>query len=83
VPALSLTVLTGAGAFAALAGARHVGLPSVVTLLAGMAAAVGLGLLAAWLAPALTLGPDGMRMRDTLRAQLRGRLRPTPAGGSV
>jgi hypothetical protein len=83
LPALSLTLLTAVAAFAVLAGARHVGLPPVVTLLAGAAAAGGIGLLAAWLAPALTLGPDGMRMRDTLRAQLRSRLRPTAAGGSA
>jgi O-antigen/teichoic acid export membrane protein len=83
LPALSLTLLTGAAAFAALAAARHVGLPPLLTLLAGTGAAAGIGLVSAWLAPEFTLGPDGMRMRDTLRTQFRGRLRPTPAGGSV
>ncbi len=83
LPALSLTVFVGAAAFAALAGARHLGLNPVLTLLAGSAAALGTGLLAAWLAPSATLGPDGIRMRDTLRAQLRSRLRPTTAGGSA
>ena len=83
LPALSLTVLSAAAAVAALAGARHLDLPPLLTLLAGSSAAAGIGLLAAWLAPAVTLGPDGIRMRDTLRAQLSTRIRPTPAGGSV
>ncbi len=83
LPAFSLTLLVGVVAFAVLTGARYLGLPPFVRLVAGSAAAVGTALLAAWLAPALMLGQHGMRMRDTLGAHLRSLRRPAPARGSA
>jgi hypothetical protein len=59
-------------------GTRHLGVPPVVSLIAGSAAAAGAIALAAWRAPALTLGESGTRMRDTLSAHLLARLRPSP-----
>jgi O-antigen/teichoic acid export membrane protein len=83
LPAIRLTLMAGGVAFAVASGTRHLGLPPLVVLVAGSAAALGGAVLAAWLAPGLTLGEHGMRVRDTLRAHLRGRLRPTPVGGSA
>jgi O-antigen/teichoic acid export membrane protein len=83
LPALRLTVLVGAITLAVAAGARHLGLPALVSLLAGAIAAGGTAVLSAWLAPTITLGEHGMRMRDTLRGHLLERLRPAALRGSA
>ena len=84
LPALSLTLLVGAGTFVTLAGTRYLGLPPVVRLAAGSAVAALTGFLAVWRAPTLMLGVHGMRMRDALHGHLRGMLRrPSPSQGSA
>lgn len=83
LPAFRLTMVVGAVTLAITAWTRHFGLPPVVCLLAGSAAAAGTGVLAAWRAPALTLGESGIRMRDTLSAHLLARLRHSPLRGSA
>lgn len=83
LPAIRLTVLVGGVALAVIAGSRQLALGPLVGLVAGLAAALGTAVLAGWLAPRLTLGEHGMRIRDTLRAHLRGRLRPTTVRGSA
>lgn len=81
LPALWLTLLVGAVTVGITAWTRYLGLPPVASLLAGSAAAAGSALLAAWLAPTLVLGDDGIRLRDTLRAYLLSRLRPARLRG--
>jgi hypothetical protein len=83
LPACGLTLLLGAVTWATTAGTRHAGLSPVLGLVGGAAAATGTAALAVWLAPSLTLGPHGMRMRDTLRAFLAARLRPGGLRGST
>jgi PST family polysaccharide transporter len=83
LPALWLTMLVGAFTLATMAGTRHLALPPLVGLLAGMAAAASTYVLAVLFAPGLVLGEHGMRMRDTLRAYLMGRLRPARMGRSA
>jgi O-antigen/teichoic acid export membrane protein len=83
LPALRLTMVVGAASVAAAVGARRLGLPPLVGLLAGTAAATGTAALSIWLAPTLALGQQGIRMRDTLRAHLLARLRPGRPGRSV
>jgi O-antigen/teichoic acid export membrane protein len=75
LPALRLAIIVGLVTLAMTAGARHLGLPPLAGLVAGAIAAAAAGVLAAWLAPMLFLGEYGMRMWDTLRAQL-AQLRP-------
>jgi O-antigen/teichoic acid export membrane protein len=82
-PAIRLTVVVGAVTIGLAAGTRHLGLPPIVTLVAGLAAAAGTGLLAAWWAPMLTLGEHGVRMRDTLRSHLLNRVSLARPGGSA
>jgi hypothetical protein len=82
-PAIRLTVAVGAVTIAIAAGTRHLGLPPVVTLVAGLAAATGTGLLAAWWTPMLMLGEYGVRMRDTLRSHLLNHLSLARPGGSA
>ena len=77
LPAVWLTIVVGAVALATMAGTRHLELPALVGLLAGMVAAAGTAVLAALFAPGLFLGEHGMRMRDTLRAYWQARLHPT------
>jgi O-antigen/teichoic acid export membrane protein len=83
LPAVRLTLILSAVTLATIAGARHLALPPLVSLLAGVTAAVGTAVLAAWLLPRLALGEQGMRMSHTLRAYLIARLRPAPFGGST
>jgi PST family polysaccharide transporter len=83
VPAIRLTTVVGAVTLAIVAGTRHLGLPPVVGLVAGSAGAAGAAMLAAWLAPTLSLGEHGMRMRDSLRTHLSDRLRPARVRGSA
>ncbi len=80
-PGLQLSLVVGAVTLATTATARHLGLPPVLGLVAGSVAAVGTAVLAAWLAPTLALGEDGIRMRETLRSHLLARLRPEGIGG--
>ena len=77
LPALWLTILVGGVTLATAAGARHLALHPLPSLLLGMVAAAGTTLLAAWFAPTIVLGEHGMRMRDTLRAYWLTRLHPT------
>ncbi len=75
LPAVRLAILVGLAALATTAGTRHLGLPPFAGLIAGAVAAAGVGALAVWVAPMFVLGEYGMRMRDTLRAQV-AQLRP-------
>jgi O-antigen/teichoic acid export membrane protein len=77
LPALRLTIVVGGITLAVMVGSRHLGLPPIAGLVAGAAAAAGTAVLAAWMAPTLTLGEHGIRMRDTLRGHL-ARLTPAP-----
>jgi PST family polysaccharide transporter len=83
IPAVRLTLLLAVVTLAVTAVTRGLGLPPTVGLLLGTAAAAGTAVLSAWLIPRLTLGENGIRMRDTLRDFVRARLRPAGAGGSV
>ncbi|HEY0351996.1 MAG TPA: oligosaccharide flippase family protein, partial [Gemmatimonadales bacterium] len=83
LPAVRLTILVGAVTLGIVTATRHLGLPVLLSLLAGVAAAGGTAVLAAWLAPGATLGEHGIRMRDTLRGHLLDRLRPAPLRGSA
>jgi PST family polysaccharide transporter len=83
LPAIWLTMAVGGVTLALMVGTRHVGLPPVVSLVAGSTAAVLTALLAVWLAPTLTLGEHGIRMRDLLSTRLLNRLRPMRARGSA
>jgi O-antigen/teichoic acid export membrane protein len=83
LPALRLTLVVAAVTAATAAGARYLGLPPVVGLLAGSAAAAGTAVLVVSLAPTLALGRHGMRMRDTLRSYLLARYRAERARGSA
>jgi O-antigen/teichoic acid export membrane protein len=76
VPALRLAALLGGLTLAVTAGTRHFGLPSYAGLAIGGAAAVGTAGLLAWLAPRLTLGEYGVRMRDLLGERVLARFRP-------
>jgi PST family polysaccharide transporter len=66
LPAVRLTLVVGAAALAAVLGMRQTGLPPIVGLAAGVLAAVLFGVAAAWMAPVLALGHDGVRARDLL-----------------
>jgi O-antigen/teichoic acid export membrane protein len=83
LPALGLTIVLAAVTLATTAGARHLGLPPLVSLVASSAAAVGTAALLAWLTPALALGEHGMRASNTLRAYLLARVRPSGLRGST
>jgi O-antigen/teichoic acid export membrane protein len=83
LPALWLAIVVGAVTLATMAGTRHLGLPALVGLLAGLVAAAGTAVLAAQFAPRVTLGVHGMRMRETLRAYWEARLHPTHLGEST
>jgi PST family polysaccharide transporter len=75
LPAVRLALITGAATLAATAGARALGWPPGASLLTGTLGALGSAALAAWVAPTLALGEDGVRTRDTLRALLLARRR--------
>jgi O-antigen/teichoic acid export membrane protein len=81
LPALWLTLVIALVTAAATAGSRHFGLPPLVGLVAGSAAATITAVLMVSLAPTLALGRYGMGMRDTLRSYLLARL--PPARGSA
>jgi PST family polysaccharide transporter len=80
LPALWLTIIVGAVTFAAMAATRHLELSPPTRLLAGLLAGTGSAAASASLAPVLTLGEHGMRMRDTLRAFWLARFHPTHVG---
>jgi O-antigen/teichoic acid export membrane protein len=81
LPAFWLTLVIALVTAAATAGSRHFGLPPLVGLVGGSAAAAITAVLMVSLAPTLALGRYGMSMRDTLRSYVLARLRP--ARGSV
>jgi O-antigen/teichoic acid export membrane protein len=83
LPALWLTMVVGTVTLAIMAGTRHLNLPPLAGLLAGLAAAISTSVLAILFAPGLVLGEHGMRMRDTLRAYQTARLRPARMRGSA
>jgi PST family polysaccharide transporter len=70
LPAIRLTLVVGTVTMTTMLGMRQTGLPQAAGLAAGVLAAVGSGLLAAWVAPALALGDDGVRARDLLLSLL-------------
>jgi hypothetical protein len=83
LPALWLTIVVGSVTLATAATTRHLGLPPLASLVAGLLAAVGTAAAAASLAPMVTLGEHGIRMRDTLRAYWLARLHPPHVGEST
>jgi O-antigen/teichoic acid export membrane protein len=82
LPALGLAMVLGAVTLATVAGTRHLALSPLAGLLAGSVVAAATAVLAAWLAPTLTLGPYGMRARDIVGGYLRARFRPASLRGS-
>jgi O-antigen/teichoic acid export membrane protein len=74
LPALRLTIVIGVVTVAAAAGLRHFGMPPLVGLLIGSAAAGGAAALTIWLAPMFALGDHGIRMGNLLRVYLQARL---------
>jgi O-antigen/teichoic acid export membrane protein len=83
LPALLLALVSGAATLAITAGTRHLGLPPLGSLLAGVSVAVGTVALTIWLAPRVALGQHGLRVRDTIRAYLSARLGPARLPGST
>ena len=83
LPALRLTLVIALVTAGATAATRHFGLPALVGLVAGSAAAAGTAGLMVYLAPTFALGQYGMRMRDTLRTYLVARMHPARLGGSA
>lgn len=83
LPALVLAIVSGTATLATTAGTRHLGLPSLASLLAGLSAAVGTLAVTSWLAPRVALGQHGIRVRDTIRAYLLARLGPARLRGST
>jgi O-antigen/teichoic acid export membrane protein len=80
VPAMRLTLVTGAVTLGVSMGLHHLGVPSILRLAAGAITALGTIALLVWLAPNFALGEYGVRMLGTLRVQAMARLRPTSAG---
>ena len=83
LPALRLTLVITLVTAATTSATRHFGLPALVGLVAGSAAATGTAGLMVYLAPTFALGQYGMGMRDTLRTYLVARLRPARLRGSA
>lgn len=75
-PAFALAVILGGAAAAASAGSHHLGLPPLIGLMAGGAAALGTAALVIWARPTLALGEHGMRIGQTLRTYVLTRVRP-------
>jgi PST family polysaccharide transporter len=75
LPALRLAMLLAAATLGTTRATRYLELPAIAGLTIGAAVAAVTAFVAAWLAPTLVLGEDGMRMRDTLRPYLQARLR--------
>jgi O-antigen/teichoic acid export membrane protein len=83
LPAVRLTLVVGTVTMATMLGIRGTGLPPAAGLAAGVLAAVGSGLMAAWVAPTLALGHEGVRARDMLLGLLPAlRKRFVPGGAS-
>jgi O-antigen/teichoic acid export membrane protein len=83
LPAVRLSLVVGTLTMATMLGMRQTGLPPAAGLAAGVLAAVGSGLAAAWVAPALALGREGVRARDMLIGLLPAlRKRFAPGGAS-
>ena len=80
IPAIRLTCVVGAMTWAATAGMHRLGVPPIVSLVAGTVAALGTAALLAWLVPVFALGEHGTRMLGALRRHLLARLRPARAG---
>jgi O-antigen/teichoic acid export membrane protein len=83
LPALRLTLAIALVTAATSAATRHFSLPPWIGLIAGCAAALITAALMVSLAPTLSLGMHGMRMRDTLSTYLSARLRPARVRGSA
>jgi PST family polysaccharide transporter len=83
LPAVRLTLVVGTLTMATMLGMRQTGLPPAAGLAAGVLAAVGSGLMVAWVAPTLALGAEGVRARDMLLSLLPAlRKRFVPGGAS-
>jgi PST family polysaccharide transporter len=83
LPAVRLSLVVGTLTMATMLGMRQTGLPPAAALAAGVLAAVGSGLAAAWVAPTLALGHEGVRARDLLLGLLPAlRKRFVPGGAS-
>jgi NhaP-type Na+/H+ or K+/H+ antiporter len=80
VPALWLTLVVGVVTLATMAGVRHFDVPAFPSLLVGLLLALVSAKAAASLAPILTLGDHGMRMRDTVKAHWLARVHPPHVG---
>jgi O-antigen/teichoic acid export membrane protein len=83
LPALWLTILVGAITLVTIAGTRRLDLHPLARLLCGLIAASGTAVIAALVAPRLTLGVHGIRMLDTLRAYWQARFHPARAHEST
>ena len=81
LPAVYLTLVVTAVTLATVVGTRHLALPSLPSLLAGIVAAGGSAIIAVLLAPGLVLGEHGMHIRESLRAYLTARLHPARVRG--
>jgi hypothetical protein len=83
LPAARLSLVVGTVTMATMLGMRQTGLPAAAGLAAGVLAAVGSGVVAAWVAPTLALGHEGVRARDMLLGLLPAlRKRFVPRGAS-
>jgi hypothetical protein len=80
LPAVWLTIVVGTLTFAAMVATRHLELSPLTRLIIGLLAGTGSAAAAASVAPVLTLGEHGMRMRDTLRAFWLARFHPSQVG---
>ena len=82
-PAVRMSLVVGTVTTATMLAMRQTGLPPAAGLAAGALAAVAAGLGAAWLAPSLALGVEGVRARDMLLGLLPAlRKRFAPGGAS-
>jgi O-antigen/teichoic acid export membrane protein len=83
LPAVRLSLVAGTVTMATMLGMRQTGLPAAAGLAVGVLAAVGSGLVAAWVAPTVALGHEGVRARDMLLGLLPAlRKRFVPGGAS-
>ena len=83
LPAVRITLVVGLVTIATMLGIRQTGLPPAAGLAAGVLAAVGSGIVVAWVAPTFALGHEGVRARDMLLAFLPAlRKRFAPGGAS-
>jgi O-antigen/teichoic acid export membrane protein len=82
IPAVRLTLIIAVVTGATTAVTRHFALPAPVGLLAGILASVVTAAMMVSLAPTVSLGRHGIRLRDTLQGYLVARLRPARLRGS-